>query len=105
MVLVDHATEHFPAPHRRAEWHDNRRIMIGWPLMPGLVRPVAVVMPGAGSQHRPQVGFVIDQHPVSALGPCCAYPPFRITVRPRSLRRDLHDPHALTGEDIIERRR
>jgi hypothetical protein len=47
-VLVDHTAEHFPAPHRRAGRHEDRPVMVGWPLAPGLVRPVPVVIPGVG---------------------------------------------------------
>jgi hypothetical protein len=32
--------------------------------MPGLVRPVPVVMPGIGPQHGPQMALAVDQHPV-----------------------------------------
>ena len=79
--------------------------MIGWTLVPGLVRPVPVVMPGVGLQRSPQMGFVVDEHPVGALGPDGPYPAFGITVRPGRLRRGLHDLHALAGQDIIERGR
>jgi hypothetical protein len=103
VVLVDHAAKHLAAPRRRAEAHNRWFVMVGWPLVPGLVRPVPVVVPGVGPQHGPQMGFAVDQHPVGALGPYGRYPPFRIAVRPGRLRRDLHDPHALAGEDIIER--
>jgi hypothetical protein len=40
VVLVDHAAEHLPALHRRVMRYDDRVVMIGWPLLPGLVRPV-----------------------------------------------------------------
>jgi hypothetical protein len=45
VVLVDHATEDLPAPHRRANRHDLLLVMIGWPLLPGLVWTVPVVVP------------------------------------------------------------
>src|SRR5712692_11572816 len=78
-------------------------VMIGWPLLPRLVRPVAVVMPGVGLQHGPQVSFAVDQHPVGALRPYGPYPAFGVTVRPGRLLRGLHDPYALAREDLIER--
>jgi hypothetical protein len=37
VVLVDHATEDLPALHRRVQRNDGRLVMIGWPLLPGLV--------------------------------------------------------------------
>jgi hypothetical protein len=55
MVFVDHAATDLPALHRRGQWHDHRPVMIGWPLVPGLVQPVPVVVPGAAPQHRPQM--------------------------------------------------
>ncbi len=66
MVLVDHAAEHPPAPHRHIKGHDNRLVMIGWPLLPGLVRPVIVVVPGAGPQHNADMARAINQQPVRA---------------------------------------
>jgi hypothetical protein len=37
VVLVDHATEDLPVLHRRVQRNDGRLVMIGWPLLPGLV--------------------------------------------------------------------
>src|SRR3974390_981576 len=105
VVFVDHAAEQLPAPHRRLERHDGGLIVIGWPLVPGLVRPVSVVMPGVGPQHSPQMGFVVDEHSVGALAPYDPYPAFGITVRSGCLWRGLHDLYALVGQDIIERGR
>src|SRR5215472_7225528 len=104
VVLVDHAAEYLAALYRRAERRNDRLVMAGWPLVPGLVRPVPVVMPGIGLQHGPQVALAVDQHPVRALSPHGPYPPLRITVRPRRPRRGLHGSNALAGKDSIERR-
>ena len=46
VVLVDHAAEYPPTLHRRTEGHDDWFVMVGWSLVPGLMRPVAVVAPG-----------------------------------------------------------
>jgi hypothetical protein len=86
VVLVDHA-EHLPALHRRVQRYDGRLVMIGWLLVPGLVRPVPVVVPGVGPQHCPQVSFAVDKHPVRALGPDGPHPAFGVTVGPH---RRLH---------------
>src|SRR6266699_2033733 len=100
VVLVDHAAEYFAALHRCAERHDDRLVVVGWSLTAGLVRPVV----GVPSQHPPQVLFVVDQHPVGALGPYGAHPPLGIAIGPGRPRRTLHDLHALAGEDIVETR-
>src|SRR5690242_7173216 len=76
--------------------------MIGWPLLARLMRTVPVIVPHVGPQHRPQMGLVVDQHPVRALSPYGPHPAFGITVRRRRLRRSLHDPDALAGKDLIE---
>ena len=36
------------------------------------MRPVPVVMAGVLAEDRPQVPFVVDEHPVGALGSCGA---------------------------------
>jgi len=64
-----------------------------------------VVVPGAGSQDRPQMCFATDQHPADALGPNGPYRAFGITVRPGCPRRSLHDRYALPGEDLADRGR
>src|SRR5271165_6932131 len=100
-VLVDHPAEHLPALHRRVQRHDWL-VMIRWPLVPGLVRPVSVVVADVGLQHSPQMRLVVDQHPVSALGPDGPYPALGVAIRPRRPRRRLYDPYALAGQDVIE---
>ena len=42
MVLVDHAAEHPPAQYWRVQRHDDAFVVLGWPLLPGLMRPVPV---------------------------------------------------------------
>jgi len=89
VVLVDHAAEHLPAQHRRVQRHDARLVLAGRPLVPRLVRPVPVIVPGVGPQHCPQMGFTVDQHPVRALEPDGPYPAWpvrcgRSCMRPRS---------------------
>jgi hypothetical protein len=103
VVLVDHAAEHPPALDRRVQRDDDLLVMIGRPLIPGLVRPMPVVMAHVGPQDRPQMALAVDQHPVGALGPYGPYPAFGITIRPGRPRRGLHDPYTLAGEDVIER--
>src|SRR5690349_24195080 len=77
--------------------------MVRWPLLAGLVRTMPVIVAGVGVQYRPQVRLTVDQYPVRALGPHCPHPAFGIAIRPGRPRRRLHDPHASTGEDGVER--
>src|ERR1019366_406232 len=77
-------------------------VLIGRSLLAGLVRPVPVVMAGVLAEYGPKVGFLVDQHPVGALGPCGAYPSLGMAVRPWCPRRGLDYPHALAGEDLVE---
>jgi hypothetical protein len=48
VILVDDAAEHLPTLYRRVRRYDDRLVMIGWPLMPGLMRPVPVIVPRVG---------------------------------------------------------
>src|SRR5215470_271344 len=98
VVLADYATEDLPALHRPVQRYDDQAVMIRRPLLSGLVGPVPVVVLYVGPQHGAQMGLVVDQHPVSALGSCCPYPAFGITIRPGRLRRWFDHPHILTGE-------
>ena len=62
-------------------------VMVGWPLVPGLVRPVPVIVADVLAQDQPQVPFSSDQHPVQALAARAGDPAFRIAVAPH---RQLH---------------
>jgi len=105
VVLVDHAAEYLPAPCRCVQAHDNRFVVIGWPLLPGLVRPVPVIVPGVDPQHHSQMRFAVDQHPVGALGPDGPHPAFGIIICSRRSRRRLHNSYVLAGKDSVERGR
>jgi hypothetical protein len=47
--------------------------------------------------------FTEDQHLVGDLGPGGEHEPFRITVRPRAARRDLHHLDTSVGQDRVKR--
>jgi hypothetical protein len=85
-----------------AEWGGDRLVMVGWSLLAGLVRPVPVVVAGVLREDRSQVAFVVDEHPIGALGPGCAYPSLGVAICPRCPWRDLHCLQALAGEDLVE---
>jgi hypothetical protein len=44
-----------------------------------------------------------DEHPVGDLGPGGEHEPFRISVRARAARRDLHDLDPGIGQDRVKR--
>src|ERR1019366_8201240 len=102
VVLVDHAAEHCPPLNRQVQRRAVLVVLIGRSLLAGLVRPVPVVMAGVFAQDGPKVGFVVDQHPVGALGACGAYPSPGMAVRAWCPRRGLCYPDALGGEDLVE---
>src|ERR1022692_4887141 len=100
VVLVNHAAESLPALHGCIERQDDLRVVVGRSLLAGLVRAVTVVAAGILSKDRPQVLFVVDEHPVGALGSCGPRPPPGIAVRPRRPRRSPDNPHALAREGL-----
>jgi hypothetical protein len=54
-------------------------------------------------QDRPQMPLAEDEHPVGDLGPGGEHEPFRISVRARAARRDLHDLDTGIGQDRVKR--
>jgi hypothetical protein len=60
-------------------------------------------MGGVLAEDRPQVPFVVDEHPVGASGSCGTYPPPGMAVRAWGPRRGLPCLHALAGEDLAGR--
>jgi hypothetical protein len=102
VVLVDRVTEYFPAPHRCAGRRDDRLVLAGWSLVAGLVGPVPVVMAGVLAEDRSKVPFVVDEHPVGALGSRGWYPTLGIAVRPWRPRWSPDNLDALAGEDLVE---
>jgi len=102
VVLVDRAAEYLPALHGCIKRQGELRVVIGRPLLAGLVRAMTVVMADVRSEDHPQVPFMVDEHPVGALGACGPHPPLGIAVRPRRPRRSPDNLHALAGEDLVE---
>jgi hypothetical protein len=91
-----------PPLDRQVQWRARLAVMVGWSLLAGLVRAVAVVTAGVLTQYRSQVPFAEDEHPVGALCSCGAHPSLGMTVRARGPRRSPHYGHALAGEDRVE---
>src|ERR1022692_963053 len=102
VVLADHAAGYLPALYGCIGRQDGLRVVVGRSLLAGLVRAVTVVVAGVLSGDRPEVLFVVDEHPVGALGSCGPHPPLGIAVRPRRPRRSPDNPHALAGQDLVE---
>jgi hypothetical protein len=87
VVLVDHATEDLSSPYRRVDGDERGWVVVGWVLVEALVRAMVIEMALVFGEHRRGVPFVVDQHPVGALGPDAADESFRVTV---GRRRQLH---------------
>lgn len=103
MVLVDDAAEYLSAPHLWAGRHEDWPVLVGRHLVPGLVQSVPVVMPDVGPQHCPQMRLRWRSACGSYIRTARCVPTVRIPVRPRRLRRDLDDRHALAVQHSIER--
>src|ERR1017187_8213733 len=90
-VLVDDASDHLAAAGLGA-WRDGGWLVKGGgKLVPGLVRPVIVIVRGVLGQHGARVRLAVDPQPVRALGPGSPHEPFGKAIRARSPRRSLHD--------------
>jgi hypothetical protein len=74
--------------------------MAGWLLLPGLVRPMIVVVRRVGLQHRPQVRFAVYQHPVRALGPDGPHRALGITIPPEAPAAETSPPAGLASAKI-----
>jgi hypothetical protein len=82
--------------NRQVQRRVHSVVLVGWSLLAGLVGPVPIVMTGILAEDRPEVAFVVDQHPVGALGSCAAYPSLGVAVGPhRQLR-----PVQMTGTGV-----
>jgi hypothetical protein len=62
----------------------------------------SVVVPGVLGENRPQARFAEDQHPVGDLGPDGEDEPFGVSVRARTVRRDLRCRDAGAGHGRVE---
>ena len=104
-VLVDQAMDDLPA--RNPGGHIDRLagLVQRRPLFPRLVRPVLVVMPRVLGQDPAKVPFTVDQQVVEALAPQRPHIPLRKRIRPGRANRGLDNPHAVSGEHVVEGRR
>ena len=95
-------------PRIGRRWIRSReRSATGWPgraeLAAALGAPPVVVGLVLG-QDRLQRPLAEDQHPVSNLVPDGKHEPFRISIRSRAARRDLHSLNPGVGQDRVKRR-
>jgi len=72
VVLADHAAEYLSPLDWQVRRGGGLGVLVGRALLAGLVGPVPVVMAGVLAEDRSQVPFVVDEHPVGALGSYCA---------------------------------
>ena len=75
---------------------DGLRLHVRWPLPPGLVGPVAVVMRQVLAEQKGQVSFAKDQGPVKQLAAQGPDDAFADSVGPH---RQRH-PIQMTGTDV-----
>ena len=68
MVLVDHPGESSSAPDRGARWDHYGRVMVGWQLLPSLMRTMVIEVVRVLADHGQSVPLVVDQQVVGALG-------------------------------------
>jgi len=102
VVLADDPAECRPPQDWEVQRGGGLGVLVGRTLLAGLVRPVPVVMAGVIAEGRSQVPFVVDEHPVGALGSDCAYPSLGVAIRPRRPRSGLYYFQAFAGEDLVE---
>jgi hypothetical protein len=104
VVLVDEAAEDGGSADAVGGQVGDRRpgsvFGVGWVLVEGPVRPVAVVVGRVLLQHACQVLLVDDQGPVEELSSKCADEAFADRVRPGRLRRGLDDLDAAGIEHV-----
>jgi hypothetical protein len=73
-----------------------------WVLVQALVRAVVIEVANVSVEDAAGVSFVVDQHPVGALGADAADEPFCVAVRLGRACRDRDHVDALGGEHGIE---
>jgi hypothetical protein len=81
----------------------NGRVCLWWGEVVASVGSPTVAVPRVGGQHCPQVSLTEDQHTVRKLGSRGEHKPFGETVRPRTLRRDLHHLDTGISQNGVER--
>ena len=74
----------------------------GWAELATAMGPSSVVVGLVLGQNRPQMPLTEDHHPVGDLGPDGEHEPFRISVRARAARRDLHGLDPGISQDCVQ---
>jgi hypothetical protein len=102
-VFVDEPAEDRPALHPLGSKIGEGMVSLWRVESSSAVRPASVVVGGVLGKDMAQVTFADDEHPVSEFRPHGADEPFRVGVRPRTPRWDLHRGDPGFGEDHVER--
>jgi hypothetical protein len=79
-VLVDHAAEDSVTSDRGVPGDRGGGIVGWWVLVQALVRAVVIEVVNVAVEDAAGVSFVVDQHPVGALGADAADEPFRVAL-------------------------
>ncbi len=100
---LDKAAEDGPAFNPLLGEIGERVIGSGRAELTAAMGPPPVVMTLVLGQDRPQMPLAEDQHRIGDLRPRGEHEPFRLSVRRRTPRRDLHDLDAGVGQNRVER--
>jgi hypothetical protein len=107
VVFVDQSCDHGLSADGSQVSHVLDRLLfnVRGPLLPGLVRPVAVVMDQVLAEHYGQVALAEDQGPVQQLATEGPDDALADSVHPRRPRQGGDDPQSLGPEHLVGRGR
>jgi hypothetical protein len=105
-IFVGHSRDDgFSADGSRVgRFPDGLRLDVRGPLLPGLVRPVAVVVDQVPAEYQGQVAFAEDQDPVQEFTAEGSDDAFADGVHPWRLRQGFDDLQLFDFEHLGERR-
>ena len=94
VIFADHSRDDGFSPDgsRVGRVPDGLRLDVRGPLLPGLVRPVAVVVDQLLTEYQGQVAFAEDQAPVQEFAAKGADDAFTDRIHPWRLRQSGDDP-------------
>ena len=105
VILIDHpGDDGFPADGSKVgHVPDGLRFHVRGPLLPGLMRPVAVVMDHVLAEHEGQVALTENQDPVEQLAAEVPLTRSQMAFIRGRLRQGSDNPQSLGPEHLTER--